>query len=673
MRRQFILLFVLIVGTAVLVSAQDSQPEAVPLSAPLEQMVAGEWELRQQPIELEPVLPPDFLQNPEGVPAADTCSNASVLGLPDGGQTITNNMTESAADPILGCMWGSPPNPQGYRTVWYRFTPAVSGWVTIETIGSNYDTVLAIYAGSCASMVQLACNDDEVGFTSQVAVSVVAGQTYYVEVADWNFGASGDAVLDLSAWIEYFNNWEVVPPLMPVPRSRHAAVMVHDNLYVIAGQTSLSGNPVRTGRTDRFNVTSNTWTQLANMPGPDNLGYSNTTAAYLAGRIYLPAGYVGNNNSYDGTHWFYDIAGGYWDTAAPNNLWPSGVPAAYSWAVAATIQGVSGYYLTGGLQGPVPAPGQTTGWDAIDMTVRYSPSLDQWISQTPMSTGRFGHVAGLQNIGGVDYVCVAGGISQGAQGPAVEASTECFNTNTGQWSPAGQLNFPRYYAGSAVDPNGNWYVFGGSNAAGQSIPVTEMFNRASNSWIALDSRYDLGTNDPNQPSRPPRTWPRGGFYGNTLWVVGGHRDTTGGDLIISLVEKLFLPDLDNFLPIVRQLPIWPGEPDDNFLEARPLAFNQSQFHYFVHPDDYVDVFYFDVPSTRLVTIRLNHLGSGNDFDIHLYNSNKFWLASSTNIGNIDEVITIALGPGRYYVIVERMFPPPGTNPSTLPYEIRLEG
>jgi hypothetical protein len=292
-----------------------------------------------------------------------------------------------------------------------------------------------------------------------------------------------------------------------------------------------------------------------------------------------------------------------------------------------------------------------------------------------MATARLGHTAALQNIGGDDYICVIGGIGQNQdEDPIVLSAGECYDIDGDVWNiTTGALNYPRYYAGSAVDQNGDWYVFGGTNNLGQSVAITEKYDRATNSWIALDVRFNLGSEDPNEPLRPARAWPRGGFVGQTLWVVGGHRNTGIGDLVITLVEKLFLPLENAYLPYFsRQL--FPGEPDDTFDNARRIFLNQVQYGTFYHPDDYVEVYYFDLATTQAVNIFLRQIGEGNDYDLHLYTNNKLWLSSSTQPGDLEEAIGRTLGPGRYFILVERVFPPPGADPDyDHQYQIELRG
>lgn len=69
------------------------------------------------------------------------------------------------------------------HTLWYTFT-GTGDPVTIDTAGSNFDTVIAVYDDE---LTQLACNDDvisePIGFTFQAALTIdtVEGDTYYVQ------------------------------------------------------------------------------------------------------------------------------------------------------------------------------------------------------------------------------------------------------------------------------------------------------------------------------------------------------------------------------------------------------------------------------------------------------------------------------------------------------------
>ena len=67
----------------------------------------------------------------------------------------------------------------------------------VDTFGSDYDTGLALYTGSCGSMTEVACNDDTGGVTSQVILPTTAGTTYYILAGGYDSDA-GNLVLHLN-------------------------------------------------------------------------------------------------------------------------------------------------------------------------------------------------------------------------------------------------------------------------------------------------------------------------------------------------------------------------------------------------------------------------------------------------------------------------------------------
>lgn len=104
-------------------------------------------------------------------PSNDDISGATVFaGLPFTDSVDTTEATYAANDG--GC---------GLATVWYEFTPTEGGAVEFHTVGSSYDTTLALYTGDPAAPTLLQCNDDSIyGLQSQIIAEVTAGETYYI-------------------------------------------------------------------------------------------------------------------------------------------------------------------------------------------------------------------------------------------------------------------------------------------------------------------------------------------------------------------------------------------------------------------------------------------------------------------------------------------------------------
>jgi surface antigen len=89
----------------------------------------------------------------------------------------------------------------GGTSVWWTWTAPSSGSVTIDTTGSNFNTLLAVYTGSSVSSLTAVTggsnNDDPSGgTTSKVSFNAVAGRAYQIAVDGYN-GASGTITLHL--------------------------------------------------------------------------------------------------------------------------------------------------------------------------------------------------------------------------------------------------------------------------------------------------------------------------------------------------------------------------------------------------------------------------------------------------------------------------------------------
>jgi hypothetical protein len=618
-------------------SAADEQ--RVVVSPPAQLLDGGAWEPIELTLELVDNMFPAQPAGPMSVAAAaDSCASATTLLVPGGDQSAVGGFTTDPNDPILSCMWPGFTHPQGYRTAWYRFTPPRNGQVTIDTFHSSYDTVLAVYAGGCDNLAMLACNDDAHGFTSRVTLSVVRGQTYYVEVADWQSGAAASPTLSVAAVLEPVETAWQEAGAMALGRSRHATAVVGEYIYVLGGQTAVGGTIEMSNRVDRLHTPSGTWDDAPqDMPG---FGYSNTTAVYVNGQIHMPNGF--NGGTYDATHWVHNVAANSWFMAAPIG--------AFGWAAAAAVPDNSGYYLTGGSDSLDP------NLQVRNQTHFYSVATNQWESRPPMGSARYAHMAAW--VGG--RLCVAGGVSNGA---VLLTNGECFNGSS--WTLTGNMNYPRYAAGSAVGPDGKWYVFGGIGEDGP-VEVTEYYDPVSNSWIALGAAYDLG--GLVAETRPARAWPRGGFIGSTLWAIGGN--TVPGNLVLPLVERLFRPPPRTFFPFVAIPPTAPVT-NDSFATAWGIPLNFTMLSQFDHTLDFYDVYFFDLPAPTAVTVRLSQIPQGSDYNVSIYDPFKLLWGRGENPGNLDEAVPLILGAGRYYVVVERVFP--AGPPNTALYALRVEG
>ena len=89
----------------------------------------------------------------------------------------------------------------GGRSVWYRWTAPSNIAVTVTTIGSDFDTLLAVYTGTSVSSLNLiASNDDIVLYEfkqSRLTFNAISGVTYRIAVDGWQ-GENGRVILNLN-------------------------------------------------------------------------------------------------------------------------------------------------------------------------------------------------------------------------------------------------------------------------------------------------------------------------------------------------------------------------------------------------------------------------------------------------------------------------------------------
>ena len=129
----------------------------------------------------------------QSAPANDDFDSATIItDFPFSVSLDTVGATVAPDDPNMGCGAGVNSN-----TVWYRFVSSVSGRASINTFGSNYDTVLAAFTGSRGALTPVACNDDTGGFQSIIEFQVQRNTVYYLEIADWSSPNGGQLQLSV--------------------------------------------------------------------------------------------------------------------------------------------------------------------------------------------------------------------------------------------------------------------------------------------------------------------------------------------------------------------------------------------------------------------------------------------------------------------------------------------
>src|SRR5438094_461240 len=143
-------------------------------------------------------------------PANDLFVNAQSIGGASGRVTGSNvGATKESGEP-------SHAGNAGGRSVWYNWTAPDSGSVTIETVGSSFDTLLAVYTGSSVSTLTRVASNDDIDYASRnlqsrVTFTAVGGTLYRIAVDGYG-GASGNVSL----------NWGQASSVPPPPAANDA-------------------------------------------------------------------------------------------------------------------------------------------------------------------------------------------------------------------------------------------------------------------------------------------------------------------------------------------------------------------------------------------------------------------------------------------------------------------
>lgn len=101
-------------------------------------------------------------------------------------------------DPVFQCPLAGPQS----HTVWYRYAAETAQLLTLNTAGSSYDTLLAIWRETDTGLTQIACNNDYTPDTRQSRLDhilIEPGNRYLIGIAAHNENEAGFLNLYASA------------------------------------------------------------------------------------------------------------------------------------------------------------------------------------------------------------------------------------------------------------------------------------------------------------------------------------------------------------------------------------------------------------------------------------------------------------------------------------------
>ena len=153
------------------------------------------------------------------------------------------------------------------HTVWWTWTAPADGVMSVDTFGSNFDTLLGVYTGNDVTTLNtVAMNDNSgAGATSKVMFQATAGTTYQIMV-DGVSGETGNIVLNLALAMAY------APSIVSQPVSLTATAGGNASLSV-----SSLAYPPPNFQWQRLSADGATWANLG-----DDGTYAGTNTATLS-------------------------------------------------------------------------------------------------------------------------------------------------------------------------------------------------------------------------------------------------------------------------------------------------------------------------------------------------------------------------------------------------------
>jgi hypothetical protein len=154
-------------------------------------------------------------------------------------------------NPLLGPVMGSNTNATsetgeplhdgkpGGKSIWYTWTASFTGVISLTTLGSDFDTLLAVYLGTNVSQLTPVASDDDSGgfFTSLVTFNVTQGATYQIAVDGFQ-GASGTVILGMPSPASYQVTTNSLPVILQGPTNQLVAPGGTLTLTVVASNAA---------------------------------------------------------------------------------------------------------------------------------------------------------------------------------------------------------------------------------------------------------------------------------------------------------------------------------------------------------------------------------------------------------------------------------------------------
>jgi hypothetical protein len=179
---------------------------------------------------------------PPPPPANDNFANAQVIsGCSGSVNGINIGSTRETGEP------NNPDSPTSKTSVWYQWQAPSTGSVTIDTIGSDFDTVLAVYTGNTLGGLTLVANNDDRSqtpheITSLVTFTATQGTIYRIAVSGFDNSSSGGDIGDIQLnWTEANCSVTQPPPTIMTEEGATTKAAAFDSVTFLRGPFTVVG------------------------------------------------------------------------------------------------------------------------------------------------------------------------------------------------------------------------------------------------------------------------------------------------------------------------------------------------------------------------------------------------------------------------------------------------
>jgi N-acetylneuraminic acid mutarotase len=270
-------------------------------------------------------------------------------------------------------------------------------------------------------------------------------------------------------------SWTTESPML-LARASSASAVINGELYVAGG----SDGHHQTTTLQSYSTSTNTWTQLADMPSYGRYGDVGGT---INGKLYVVGGW---DNQY---------------TFLPHNDLFIYDPASNTWTSGASMPHLSANGAAGVINGKLYVTTPDDGFNGYRTFLDvYDPAGNSWTGLAPSPHVHEAPAFGVIN--GKFYV------AGGGNGSGATDVLDVYDPTTNTWTTSASMPSAVAQPAGAV-LNDKLYVVGGADAAGNNLSIVQVYDPATDTWT---------TDTPMPTARNALT---SGVVNGVLYAVGG--------------------------------------------------------------------------------------------------------------------------------------------------------